>query len=521
MTDKLIAVWQTVVSKLLIHRKTLALVMGVLLAAALPPFNQLWALYVSFSVALFLCCQTNSLKKLAAQGYFFGFGYFAAGFYWIGNALLVDPLKTGWLYPIVLFLNGAFFGIFTIPPFMMSKLGKNTLTKILLFAATWCLITEWFRGFILTGFPWNPISSVVSFSPAMLQTLAIWGTYGLSLVLIILAAWPVFWILSPSKKTAFVAALALLATDLLWEYGLYVLVNRPRVQDGNSIMVRLVQPSIPQSLKWDRQAAEDNLQQYIELSNNLDNRYIDFIVWGETASPFDLTYDEEHQRKIARIVPKNGFLISGFLRYEAGASASEFVPYNSLAVMNKQGDILDTYDKSHLVPFGEYIPFRRYLPDWVRPVSNNVAEFGRGEQYKTIKAGEYPEFAPLICYEIIFSDQVIRKENKPKWMVVLTNDGWYGNSAGPYQHLAAAQMRAVEEGISVVRSANSGISAVISPYGIITASIPLGVSAALDTMVKPDSARETLFGKYGNLIPIGMSLMLMLIALLFSVRKRS
>lgn len=520
MTDKLIEIWQIVVSKLLVHRKTLALLLGVLLAFALPPFNQIWALFVSFSMVMFLCCQTNSLKKLAAQGYFFGFGFFSVGFYWIGNALLVDPVKTGWLYPITLFLNGAFFGLFTIAPFMMSKLGKNTVAKIILFAATWCLVTEWFRGFFLTGFPWNPISSAVSFSPAMLQTLTIWGTYGLSLVLIILAAWPVFWILNPSKKTAFIAVLSLVTMDLLWEYGLYVLVNRPHVQDGNSIMVRLVQPSIPQSLKWDRDVAEQNLQKYIELSKGSDNHYIDFTVWGETASPFDLTYDSAHVAKIRKAIPKNGYLVTGFLRREIGATAAEDALYNSLAVINRKGLVLDTYDKSHLVPFGEYIPLRQYLPNWLQPIANSVGQFGNGMQYQTINIEGYPEFAPLICYEIIFSGQVIRKENKPKWMIVLTNDGWYGNSAGPYQHLAAAQMRAVEEGISIVRSANSGISAVITPYGMIKSRLELGKEGFLDVVVKPDTARETIFGKYGNTIPVFMSLSLILLVLLFSARRR-
>jgi apolipoprotein N-acyltransferase len=178
------------------------------------------------------------------------------------------------------------------------------------------------------------------------------------------------------------------------------------------------------------------------------------------------------------------------------------------------------YDKSHLVPFGEYIPWRDYFPQWVRPLANNVAEFGRGEQFKTITIDGYPEFAPLICYEVIFSDDVVRKENKPQWMIVLTNDGWYGNSAGPHQHLVAAQMRAVEEGMTVVRSANSGISAVINPYGEIKAKIPLGAREAADALVKPDEAYQTPFGKYGNKIPLVMSGALFLLALLWSAATR-
>ena len=141
-----------------------------------------------------------------------------------------------------------------------------------------------------------------------------------------------------------------------------------------------------------------------------------------------------------------------------------------------------------------------------------VGQFAKGEKYQAIKLDSYAEFAPLICYEVIFSGQIVRKQNKPKWAVVLTNDGWYGISAGPYQHLVAAQMRAAEEGISIVRSANSGISAVINPYGIITSQIGLSERGYIDDTVKISMSHDTLFGKYGNTIPLLMALLLILTA---------
>ncbi|MBP1531950.1 MAG: apolipoprotein N-acyltransferase, partial [Alphaproteobacteria bacterium] len=248
------------------------------------------------------------------------------------------------------------------------------------------------------------------------------------------------------------------------------------------------------------------------LSKAEDNQYVDFTIWGETAVPFDLYYDAEHISKLRRAVPPHGYLITGFLRY---ADGSYYHPYNSFGVISKQGTVEGVYDKSHLVPFGEYIPLRKYLPAWVRPLTNTVAEFGRGNQYETIKIAEYPEFAPLICYEIIFSSQVIRKTDKPKWIIVLTNDGWYGNSSGPYQHLVAAQMRAVEEGVSVVRSANSGISAVINPYGEVVEQIPLNMKGVIDVAVKLDEAHNTLFGKLGNFIPLSLAVLLLLFAIYF------
>ena len=501
-----------------LYPKLACLGLGVLLTFALPPFYQIWAIFPSLAIALYLCCQTSSLKKLIGLGYWFGFGFFSAGFYWIGNALLIDVAQTGWMYPIALFFNGSFFGIFTILPFMITKFCKNVWAKVLLFCAFWVLSGEWFRGVFLTGFPWNPLSSVLAFSPALLQTLAWWGTYGLSLVVVLLGVLPVFWLIKPNHKTFCLPVLSVFILFVIWNYGGFVIAHRPKISNGKSIMVRLVQPSIPQTLKWDRDSAEKNLDEYIKLSKTDDNRYVDFVIWGETASPYDFTYDDKHRLKIKRAIPRKGYLISGFLRY--GESEHGYKPYNSLGVFDDKGNVVATYDKSHLVPFGEYIPLREYLPEWIKPVANNVAELGRGEKYKTISVEGYPAFAPLICYEIIFSDEVVRKFNKPKWMVVLTNDGWYGLSAGPHQHLVAAQMRAIEEGISVVRSANSGISAVITPYGQIKAKLSLGQKGSVDILVKPDLARDTLFGRYGNIIPLSMCGALIALALLIELITR-
>lgn len=489
-----------------------------LLSAALPPFYHLWAVFAAFSGAVYLCNRAETFKRLAAIGYCFGFGYFACGFYWIGNALLIDVARTGWLYPLVLFLNGAFFGLFTIIPFMTMKFGKNIYAKIIFLAATWCLCSEWLRGFLLTGFPWNPISSVLSFSPAMLQTLSWWGTYGLSLIVVMAAALPAVWLVRPTRKTFASVLFSVVIFVVLWGYGAFVL-KYPRISSlGETVTVRLVQPSIPQSMKWNENTAEDNFQQYISLSMAEDNHAVDFVVWGETASPFDLMYDRSHNEAARMAVPENGYLISGFIRREFGSGY--YVPYNSMVVMAKDGEIAGIYDKSHLVPFGEYIPLREYLPDWVQPVANTVAEFGRGEARQTVYVDGYPEFAPLICYEVIFSDEVVRKGNKPKWMVVLTNDGWYGISAGPYQHLVAAQMRAVEEGIAVVRSANSGISAVITPYGEITAQIGLAQKGFVDAVVRLDLAYKTLFGRFGNIIPVTMSLLMLLLSVIINMTAR-
>ncbi len=508
-----IAISKTV-NKFVEHCNVSALFLGVLLATALPPFYQFWTVFAAFSGALFLCLQHNSAKRLSIIGYLFGCGFFAGGFYWIGNALLVDAAKTGGFYPLVMLLIGTFFGVFTIIPFAATKYGRTAFDKVLIFAALWGVVTEWVRSFILTGFPWNPISSTLAFSPTMLQTLGWWGTYGLSVVVVLTGALPVVFAQKQSLKNLWSVGASLLILLVLWGYGTITLKQDKKEIADNLPLVRLVQPSIPQALKWENGTLEDNFRKYIDLSLEKQNKAIDFVIWGETAIPFDLDYDLFHHSLVQKAVPENGYLISGNVRWEF--NGRRYVPYNSLTVINNNGQIEDMYDKSHLVPFGEYMPLRRYLPDWVRPVANVVAEFGRGEPLKTIAVGKYPEFAPIICYEVIFSGKVARRENKPKWMVVVTNDGWYGQSSGPYQHLVAAQMRAIEEGFAVVRSACSGISAIITPYGVITDTIPLDVTGFVDGYVRVDLAHKTLFGSFGNVLPL---LLCGLLLLAVGVRK--
>lgn len=485
----------------------MAVLCGGLLAFALPPFYIFPFAFVSFSLPALMYCRENSLKRLAGIGYWFGFGYFAVGLYWIGNAVLVDAAATGWLYPVVLLVGGVFFGLFVIPAALATKYASSVVGKVVLFAAVWGLCTEWFRSFFLTGFPWNSVSSVLTFSPQFMQSLNIFGTYGVSVLLIIIFSSPTLWLTDRHNRKNLAAACCcgILPLLLLWGYGEFVLKDAGGVNDAEMIKVRLAQPSIPQSLKWDRQTREENFRQYVELSRTDGNFKPDFIVWGETASPYDLTEDGYHQEMLRSVIPENGYLITGMLRF--GESAGRYVPYNSLALIDSAGQVVGTYDKTHLVPFGEYIPFRKYLPEWVRPLTNTVADFGQGRKYQTIKPENFAEFAPLICYEIIFSGQIVRKENKPKWMVLLTNDGWYGDSAGPYQHLAAAQMRAVEEGITIVRSANNGISAVIDAYGRVAQSLGLNEKGVLNATF-PLLAHSTLFGRYGNVIPVTLCLLL-------------
>lgn len=487
---------------LLNHHKTTSLLLGLLLTLALPPFYFYPFAIVAFSLFFWLINRIESAKKIYASGYFFGFGFFAGGLYWIGNALLIDIARTGWLYPLTLFLNGAFFGIFTILPALggASKKIHSLTARMLLFSALWGFSAEWVRSWFFSGFPWNPLSSILLFDINSAQALALFGTYGLSAITALALIFPARFLLDKTRLNLALSVLVMLGFPLgLMIYGASVIPSSTAKQ--NTISVRLVQPSLKQTADWSRERAEKEFDEHLNLSRiSKKEKTPDFIIWGETASPFDLTYDREHAEKLKQILPENSYLITGMLRREFEPNGYDYKLYNSLALIDDNTQVVDLYSKNHLVPFGEYIPFRSILPSFIRPVTNMVAEFGKGEKYQTITAENFPTFAPLICYEIIFSDNIVRKNNNLKWIVLLTFDGWYGDSTGPYQHLAAAQMRAIEEGITIVRSANSGISAVISGYGEIYAKLDLNERGVLDAKVPLDTAHKTLFGRYGNLI---------------------
>lgn len=440
----------------------------------------------------------ENAKKAFAYGYWFGFAYFACNLSWIGNALLIDATHLGWLYPITLLAAGSFFGLFTAFPAILSFYFKNLYSRYFAFSAFW-VIFEWIRSFIFTGFPWNLLGSVLAFNDIAVQPAALIGTYGLSLLVLMPAMAPALYFHYRTPRSLTVSVLIILAVPaFICTYGYWHFKPYEKPQSG--IIVRLVQPSIPQEMKWNKHALEQNFNRYLKLSQTPGLENVDFVIWGETATPFPLDFEPRYLNEITLAVPEKGYLITGLVRYEF--AGGDYRPVNSMFAINKQGDIAGFYDKAHLVPFGEYIPFRRFLPDWITPVTNTIADFLPGEGHKVIRLKDYPGFGALICYEVIFPAQVVDKKSPPSWLINLTNDGWYGDSQGPYQHLVTARLRAAEEGRTMVRAANTGISAVISPYGQIIAAIPLNQTAVLDVRLPAPLYIDTFYGQFGNVIPL-------------------
>ena len=265
-----------------------------------------------------------------------------------------------------------------------------------------------------------------------------------------------------------------------------------------------MQPNIPQTLKWNPQKARENTEKVIALSRTGSDQ-ITHILWPETAVPWILNVEADERLNLMRALPQGSILIAGAMR-EADPAYHNLA--NSIFVMDDLTDIYGVYDKSHLVPFGDYMPFREYLPlQKIVPISADMVA-GQGVQTKLIL--KTLPASLLVCYEVIFSGQVVDKNNRPAWIFNATNDGWYGLSNGPYQHFAMTRMRAVEEGLPLVRSANTGISAIIDPYGRVMKSLPLGTEGVLDGDL-PSALPPTPYAMWGVWIPICLALFLLII----------
>lgn len=489
----------------------ISLILGVFASYAMPPWGWLANFVFSIILLIWLINSAQKIKTAAAIGFFFGFGFFAWSLLWINNALILYAQNLALLaIPFTIAIGiwgGAFCAIIAAFSFLFPK----GIPRILAFAAIWTLM-EWVRSWFLTGFPWNLTPSVWEKSDSVLQIISVIGPYGLSLITITLFA-SCSLIDKPNKTSlAFIAScFVFFAAISFWGNSR---LHNASLETIENLKVRIVQPSLPQKLKWEKNRAMLNLEAYLDLTTkNLDG--ITHVIWGETATPYPLFQDTYTRLKIARKLPDDLVLITGVVRPEKNNNLLTL--YNSALVMTGNGNIVAGYDKSHLVPFGEYIPFRKILP--FNKITPGQTDFSPGNGPETIVIPNAPPVGISICYEIIFPSNVVDKNNRPKWLINLTNDGWYGISSGPFQHFFAARLRAIEEGIPVIRVANSGISGVINAYGTVLDAIPLNTASYLDTLI-PKTTILTLYAKYGNFIPCSLCLFWILIAIIVAKGKK-
>ena len=487
----------------------LAFLIGALSSFAFAPHYQIWLLFITYSIFFWLLIKSQNKKQLFINGFSFGFGIGAVSMSWLVHALLIAPEAFGMLVPLVPLGFGLLFGIFFALPAFFSYYIKNITGRILFFAGLFTIF-EWIRSWLFTGFPWNLTGSVwTSFLP-ILQMASFNGVYGLTLFSLIWFAIP-FLLYKKQYPLAIFSIFSFLLT-----FGLGALrLNEMKPEFVWGVELRLVQPNIQQTLKWDENEAEENFMKHIRLSKSKGYEKITHTLWSETAVPYPLDINDEIRAMTMMAVKQDGTLITGALRI---ADKEKKQLANSIFVLNDFGNIVSFYDKSHLVPFGEYVPLRGFLPlEKIVPIASDLKE---GQGVRTIRIPNAPPAGMLVCYEVIFPHAVVDKKYRPSWLINATNDGWYGISAGPYQHLASAQMRAVEEGLPVVRVAGTGISAVIYPWGEIIDSLPLGTAGVLDTKLPKELKKVPLYARLGNSIPLFFSLMFIFFSFILDKRKK-
>ncbi|MBL6931508.1 MAG: apolipoprotein N-acyltransferase [Rhodospirillales bacterium] len=493
------------------RRLALAFLFGILGTGAMPPLHGVFLLVPALSGLLWLIFSGPSSRNAFACGWWFGMGHFSAGLYWISNALLVDAARYGWLAPLAVFGVAGVLAFFTAFVSLLTRTfarHSSGVGRVFIFAAVWTGF-EWLRSWVFTGFPWNLIGSVWVFSDAMIQSATLAGVYGLSLLSVIVASIPSIlahkdgWqeTSSPTKIILF-AALALV---VVWAGGALRLSSASDDVVPN-VHLRLVQPNIDQKLKWQQDQRPLNLLDQIRMGSSPADpgkKSPTHIIWSETAATFFIGNNANARNAIARGTPEAGLTITGAPR-DSTDPANGYRVWNSLLAVNAKSEIVGTYDKHHLVPFGEYMPFRSILG--FTKLTAGSRDFSAGSGALTLKLKGLPPVSPLICYEVIFPGRVVNANNRPGWMLNLTNDGWYGVSSGPYQHFAASRLRAVEEGLPLVRVANTGISGVIDGYGRVVASLKLDTKGVLDSAL-PRALKGTLYGRLGDWMVIFLILL--------------
>jgi apolipoprotein N-acyltransferase len=478
------------------HRLTFAFAAGLVSALGFAPFEVFPALLLGFAALVLLLDNTaltaRPVRNAAVVGWAFGFGQFLLGLHWIGYAFMVDAAAHAWQIPFVALLFPGGLALFqTAACAVAAKLWRSGPARILLFALCYGL-AEWLRGHILTGFPWNIPAYGWAASLAVLQSSALFGAYTLSLLTVLFGA---------SLAEAFGSRpnwklpAALAGLFALFFVGGTTRLALTETKDVPGVRLRLVQPDVPQAEKYLPQYRLRNWRRLLELSRTPGGNPT-LIIWPEAAPPFLLDEQPLALDQVGALAAQGQGLITGAVRREY-SSTDEVRYFNSLFVFGNSGLPLYTYNKFHLVPFGEYLPFEKTLTALgLSKLTGIDGSFRSGDGPAAYPLPGAGVVTPLICYEILFPGEVVGAR-RPDWFVNVTDDSWFGPWAGPLQHLVVARVRAIEEGLPVVRAANTGISAIIDPYGRITKRLSKGQMGVVDGAL-PAAIAATPYSRFAD-----------------------
>ncbi|HEX6741667.1 MAG TPA: apolipoprotein N-acyltransferase [Sphingomicrobium sp.] len=467
-----------------------------------------------------LVWRSKSLRRSLAVGWAFGFGQFAVGLNWIATAFTFQAAMPAWLGWIAVVLLSLYLAVYpALAAGLAWRYGKNRpLALLLALGGAWPL-TEYLRGTMFTGFPWNPLGVTLVDTP-WLPMAPYLGTYSLSLFVVLVGG--ALWLVSRSKWKSgggILAAAALLA-----------LIPTPSLLYKQRILrdVRVVQPNIGQEDKWREGFSEEAARRLAVLSMKPGAQRPRLLLWPEAAvtDPLEDARTDEHQAlaefertRAAALVGPSDYLLTGGLAVFAKDGRWVDGAANSVFILGQGGRVVGRYDKAHLVPYGEYLPMRPLLSSiGLSRLAPGDIDFTSGPGPRTFTLPSWGKVGLQLCYEIIFSGEVVDWRNRPDFIFNPSNDAWFGRW-GPPQHLAQARLRAAEEGIPVIRSTPTGISAVIDGTGRVRQALPWHSAGILDDTIPP-AFPPTLFARLGNLIPVLLGFALLLSAIVLGRTRR-
>ena len=483
----------------MLSNRKLSVISGALCGCAFAPVFFLPGVFA----LSFLCAQiskASSRKDAATYGYLFGLGLYLSTIYWIAFGVSVYIEQFWWVIPFALLGLPAFMAIFYgLLSIFVWQFRKYTLFHFI-FCISWLFI-EWLISWLFTGLPWTLIGYSLSVSNILIQTSSIFGILGLSFATIYVGS-SVY-----SKKMLCIRVVVsfFIIVSIVY-YGFSRLQENPT--ELSEVKVRIVQPSIPQNAKWDPQAFWENLDKQVEMSSQ--DGSPDIIVWSEAALTVPYYYKPVYNTLKSVFTKEGQVLLSGGIN-DNKIQDENYEIYSSLIALDDSGKLQFDYHKAHLVPFGEYIPFSKYLS--LQKITYGTVDYTPGKREVLYLNSLNLYIQPLVCYESIFSEEVRIINSDADIIINITNDAWYGNSSGPYQHFEISKMRAIENGLPMIRAGNNGISAIIDPVGRVLRKLDLNKIDVIDGFIPLKLLFPTIFSEYGQIAVLAWVLAILMLQL--------
>ncbi len=506
-----------------IYRYGAALAFGLLASLSHAPVHLSAVLIVGLSALVLLIDASRAAKRPLADaafvGWLFGVGMCLPAYAWIANPFYVEADKYAFLAPVAVIGMGAGMALFiAFSAMFAARFWTSNWTRVLVLAVAWSA-GELLRGYILTGFPWNLVVYSWTNEIESVQLASVVGPYGLGLIYVALCSLPAVALrprcrtvetAPPSPQPILIGPLVAMGFGLLAVYGFgaarLAVVAQPAAQAETT--VRLINPNVEQRLKFLPNGETRLFEQAVGLGQTSASSDVDMIVWPEATTSFDLAASDLARQYIGEMLQPDQLLLAGSSRIDFNRVESRRLFHNSLQVFDTEGEVEQIYDKSHLVPFGEYVPIKWFFNTiGFEQLTRARGALTPGGGLETIAADGAPSFSPLICYEAIFPGYVVGSGRRPDFLLNVSDDSWFGKGWGPRQHFVSAQMRTVEEGLPMVRAANQGVTAVIDPLGRIVKRLEPETEGAIDAVL-PAPLAPTLYAMLGD----WMSLLVLMLA---------